>query len=171
MRTKVIAGLAALGLLGSGTAAAAANPVYVGGGLAVQSATNHEDGIALSVKGGVKVDHISPGLAFEGELTQSLINPERDTFQGGNGDTSFTTLGGYAAYSVPLPNRRISLRGRVGVVWENIDPDWAGSDDELHFSWGAGAEYRISSEFSTYAEYTRIESDLGQLTGGVLVHF
>lgn len=171
MRTKVIAGVATLGLLASGGAAAAANPVYMGGGLAVQSATGHDDGLGLSVKGGVKVDEISPGLAFEGELSQSLMHPERDGFRGGTGDTSFTTLGGYAAYSVPFPDRRISIRGRVGLVWENINPDGAGSEDELHISWGAGGEYRVSSELSTYMEYTRIESDMGQLTGGVLVHF
>ena len=169
MRNQTIAGAAALALLAGGTAGAAENPGYLGGGVAVQSAVGHDDGLGVSLKGGVELDRVSPGFAVEGELSRSLFDPERD--RGGGGDTSFTTLGGYAAYSVPLPDRRLSIRGRLGLVWEEINPDGAGSDDELHISWGAGGEYRLSSELSSYVEYTRIEADMGQLTGGVLYHF
>jgi hypothetical protein len=173
MHKTWMAGLAGLSLLAGGAAAAAENPVYVGGGAVVQSATNHDDGLGVSLKGGVKLDQVSPGFAIEGEFTRSLFDPERDNFRGSSSgdDTSFTTLGGYAAYSVPFPDRRIAVRGRLGLVWEQIDPEGSGSDDELHISWGAGGEYRLSSELTTFLEYTRIESDLSQLTGGVLVHF
>ncbi len=148
-------------------AGAAENPVYLGAGAAVQSVTGGDDGLAAVVKGGALLDQLAPGFGVEGELTRSLIDPE----VGRGRDVTFTTLGGYLVYTVPFPGRRASLRSRLGLVWEEIDPEGGEDEDELEISWGIGGEYRITHELSAFVEHTRIESDLDQLSGGVLVRF
>lgn len=148
--------------------AAAQDPVYMGGGAAVQSVTGHEDGIAAVFRMGAQLQGARSGFGVEGELTRSLIDPEQE----GNGrDATITTFGGYATYPVPLPNQRVSLRSRLGVLWEEYDPGGPGDDIDMELSWGIGGEYRISGELSAFVDYPRIESDVGNLAGGVLVSF
>lgn len=150
------------------TPVAAQNPVYMGGGAAVQSVTGHDDGIAAVFRMGAQLQGVRSGFGVEGELTRSLIDPEQE----GNGrDVTITTFGGYATYTVPLPNQRISLRSRLGLLWEEFDPEGRGDDTDMQISWGVGGEYRISGDLSAFVDYTRIESDVGHLAGGVLVSF
>lgn len=171
MKRVIGAGALAAGLLVTGSAGAAQNPVYFGGGVAIQSVPAYDDGLALDLKAGMKLDQVSPGFGLEGELTQSISEPEPDDFRGFGGDVAFTTLGGYATYMVPLPNRRVSLKARFGLVWERIDPERGDTDTEVGLSWGLGGEYRVNNQVSAFVEYTRIESDLSHLSGGMLVHF
>lgn len=166
-----MAGTAAiLAAAGFSTPATAQSPVYMGGGAAVQSVTGHDDGIAAVLRMGAHLDAAGTGTGFgvEGELTRSLIDPER----GGNGrDVTITTFGGYATYTVPLPNQRVSLRTRLGLLWEELDPEGPGDDTDMQISWGLGGQYRVSGGLSAFVDYTRIESDVGNLAGGVLVSF
>ncbi|MFA9461290.1 outer membrane beta-barrel protein [Thiohalorhabdus methylotrophus] len=171
IRRTLGAGVLITGLAVGSPAAGAQNPGYLGAGLAVQSVPGFDDGVAMSLKAGVRMDRVSPGFGLEGELTHSLFEPERDGFRGGNGDVSFTTLGGYATYMVPLPDRRVSLKGRLGLLWEDINPEGDDGNSEIGLSWGLGGQYRFNSQVSGFVEYTRIEADLSHLTGGMLLHF
>lgn len=150
-------------------AQAAEKPIYLGGGLAVETVPGYDDGYGLVFRGGYKLDQVLPGFSVEGELTRSLVDPETP----GGTDVTFTSLlGAYAVYTAPLPNRRVALRGRLGLAY--VDEDWPGSgadNDDLWFSWGLGAELRITSGLSAYADYTRKSSRLDQLNLGALVHF
>ncbi|SCY03874.1 porin family protein [Thiohalorhabdus denitrificans] len=167
MQRKLVLGAMVAGLTAAAPAVGAENPVYFGGGVGIQSATGHDDGLGIAAKAGAQLDGVTPGFGVEGELTTSLMDPE-----GANGvDTSFTTLGGYATYMVPLPNRRVSLKARLGLAWVDADPEVGGSDSDVWVSWGLGGQYRISSQLSAFLEHTRYDSDFDQLTGGVLVHF
>ena len=166
---KPLAGLVALAAAGlSAPAAAVQNPLYMGGGLAIQSVTNHDDGLAGVFRFGAQLDEVTPGFGVEGEVTRSLIDPESGRF---GRDVTITTLGGYATYSLPFPNRRVSLKARLGMLWEEFDPEGPGDDTELEVSWGLGGEFRISNGLSAFLDYTRIEADVDHLTGGVQVHF
>ncbi|HKJ70436.1 MAG TPA: porin family protein [Gammaproteobacteria bacterium] len=167
MQGRII-GLMALAAAGfAGPAAAAENPLYAGGGVSVEGINSGDDGFAAMGRFGVKMDNVLPGFAVEGEVSRSLVDPQT----AGNNDITFTTLGGYAVYTAPLPDRRVSLRGRLGLVWVNADPDNGGSDSDTRISWGLGGEYRISSGLSAFVDYTRVSSTLDHLNGGVLVHF
>jgi len=162
-------GLAVLAGIGLSTPAAAAQkPVYLGGGLAVETAPGFDDGYGLAFRGGYKLDQLLPGFAVEGELTRSLVDPET----AGGTDVTFTSLGAYAVYTAPFPNRRVSLRGRLGLAY--VDEDWprsARDTDDVWLSWGLGAELRITSGISAYADFTRKSSTVDQLNLGALVHF
>jgi hypothetical protein len=169
LRTNpILAGAALLLAAVAGPAHAAENPVYMGAGLGVQSVTNADDGITALFRVGAQLDEVTPGFGVEGEITHSLIDPEIGP---NDREVTITTLGGYGVYTVPFPNRRVSLRARLGLLWEEFDPEGRGSDDELEISWGLGGEYRISSTLSAFVDYTRIEADVDHLAGGVQVHF
>lgn len=162
-----LAGAVALAVTAAAPAQAAENPVYIGAGAAVQTIHQGDDGIAGLFRFGAKMDEALPGFGVEGEITRSLVDPETG---GGNGIT-YTTFGGYAVYSAPLPDRRVSLRGRLGLVWVDADPERGSSDSDMEISWGFGAEYRVSSEVSVFADYTRMAPSLGHLNLGVQANF
>lgn len=168
MRFRWIGPAVLAGMLATAPAAAAQNPMYMGGGIAIQSVTNADDGVAGVFRVGAKLDEMTGGFGVEGEITHSLIDPQVGP---NDRDLTITTLGGYGVYTVPLPNQRVSLRGRLGLVWEELDPEGGGSDTEMELSWGLGGEYRHSSTLSSFVEYTRIESDVSHLSAGVQVHF
>ena len=155
------------GLAAAGPATAAERPIYFGAGAAVQSLVGGEDGLATVVKGGAMLDGAAPGLGVEGEFTRSLIDPEA----GRGRDVTFTTLGGYLVYAVPFPDRRVSLRARLGLLWKEVEPEGGNDDTDLEISWGVGGEYRITNELSAFIEHTRIDSSLNQLSGGLMVRF
>jgi hypothetical protein len=163
-----VIGLAGLAATGFGAPAAAAqNPIYLGVGPTVQSISNGDDGLAGLFRFGAKLDEALPGLGVEGEVTRSLSDPQT----AGGRDVTFTTFGGYAVYTAPLPDRRVSLRARLGLVWVDADPDGRSSDSETEISWGLGGEYRVTSQLSGYVDYTRMSSSLDHLNLGVQLHF
>jgi hypothetical protein len=162
-----LAGAAALAITAATPALAAEKPVYIGAGAAVQTIHAGDDGIAGLFRFGAKLDEALPGFGLEGEITRSLVDPERGN---GNGVT-YTTFGGYAVYTAPLPDRRVSLRGRLGTTWVDADRERGDGDSEMEISWGFGAEYRVSSEASVFADYTRMAPSLGHLNLGVQANF
>jgi len=151
----------------AGPAQAAEKPVYLGGGVAVQSVPGGEDGLAGVFRGGAKLDEVLPGFGMEGEITRSLVDPEA----GRGRDFTFTSFAGYGVYTAPLPNRRVALRGRLGLALVDEDPEGGSSDSDLEVSWGLGGELRITSEVSAFVDYTRLSSSLDHLTVGALAHF
>ncbi|MEF8793328.1 outer membrane beta-barrel protein [Thiohalorhabdus sp.] len=151
----------------NGPALAAEKPVYLGGGVAVQSIPGGEDGTAAVFRGGAKLDEVLPGLGMEGELTRSLVDPEA----GGGRDVTFTSFAGYGVYTAPLPDRRVALRGRLGLALVDEDPEGRSSDSDLEVSWGLGGKLRITSTVSAFVDYTRLSASLDHLTLGALARF
>jgi len=87
--------------------------VYVGAGLGLEAMPKHVDnGMGLSLKGGVALDQLLKNMGVEAELTTSLVAPE---YQGGENIDVFT-LGVYATYTIDIPNSR-SIRSCTTSRW------------------------------------------------------
>ncbi len=158
-----------VGGLASGTALAQSREAYVGGGLALQNADTSDDGMAVIARGGVGLPELSQKMAgnwsAEGEFTRSLISPEA----GGN-DLDITSFGAYALYKFPI--QQFHLRGRAGFVFKNLDFDGrAGDDDELDFSAGFGAGYRVAPNVDVTVEYTFLMDDVRHVSFQGIFYF
>jgi len=165
----VLFSLLIAGALVSGSAWAQSREAYVGGGLALQDADTSDDGMAIVARGGVGLPELSQKMAgnwsAEGEITRSLISPEA----GGN-DLDITSFGAYALYKFPI--QRFHLRGRAGLVFKNLDLDGrAGDDDELDFSAGFGAGYRVAPNVDVTVEYTFLMDDVRHVSFQGIFYF
>ena len=86
---------------------------------AVADMENLDNGLSGVLGLGFPLDNVDPNFSIEGELSKSIIAPESD---GQAGDIDYFTLGGFAAYRLPVTDS-VALRGRAGLV----HLDW-GSD-------------------------------------------
>ena len=151
---------------------------YVGGGLFLQDVNGYDDGMGLNVRGatalpGVLNDGVPGAVSLEGELTRSLVSPEHSLPPTATGDSvavDITTLGGYGVYTYPA--QRFRLRGRFGLIYENIAADDGYHDDsEVGLSLGFGAGYMVTGRVEVAANYTYIEDDVEHLGINALYHF
>ena len=121
---------------------------------AVSDVENLDDGLSGIVAAGFPLDNVDPNFSIEGELSKSLIAPESD---GSAGDFDYFTLGGFAAYRMPVTDS-VALRGRAGLVhldWENNNR----ADDELGIGLGVGATWRLEGNFDLLGELTIMDTD------------
>ena len=178
MRIRALsAALTGLALMPLAGGAQAASPgTYVGGGVALQDVDTFDDGVALSLRGAVglpgALGNGIPGVfSVEGEITRTIVSPERDLpFPAtGEAEVDITTLGGYGVYTYPVD--RIRLRGRVGVIYEDIAVDGFDDDSEVGLSLGVGAGFMVTRQVELAANYTYIEDDVEHLGINALYHF
>ncbi|MGM0412393.1 MAG: outer membrane beta-barrel protein [Pseudomonadota bacterium] len=152
-KTRLAFGLAAA--LTAAPAAAAESPLgYLNMTGAVADMENLDNGLSGVLGLGFPLDNVDPNLSIEGELSKSVIAPEDD---GPGGDRDYFTLGGFAAYRMPVTDS-VALRGRAGLVhldWEN---DFT-ADDELGVAVGVGATWRLQGNFDLLGELTIMDTD------------
>lgn len=153
-KTRLALGLAAA--LTAAPAAAADSPLgYLNMTGAVADMENLDDGLSGVLGLGFPLDNVDPNFSIEGELSKSLIDPEHDG--PGGGDRDYFTLGGFAAYRMPVTDS-VALRGRAGLVhldWE----DNRTADDELGIGLGVGATWRLQGNFDLLGELTIMDTD------------
>ena len=153
-RTKRLA----LGLAAALTAtpvAAADSPLgYLNMTGAVADVENLDNGLSGVLGLGFPLDNVDPNFSIEGELSKSLIDPESD---GRAGDFDYFTLGGFAAYRMPVTDS-VALRGRAGLVHLDWESDRA-ADDELGVALGVGATWRLQGNFDLLGELTIMDTD------------
>ena len=152
-RTRLALGLAAA--LTAAPAAAADSPLgYLNMTGAVADMENLDNGLSGVLGLGFPLDNVDPNLSIEGELSRSVIAPEAD---GGGNDVDYFTLGGFAAYRMPVTDS-VALRGRAGLV--HLDWESNGSaDDELGIGVGVGATWRLEGNFDLLGELTIMDTD------------
>lgn len=152
-KTRLALGLAAA--LTAAPAAAVDSPLgYLNMTGAVADMEELDNGLSGVLGLGFPLDNVDPNFSIEGELSKSLIGPESD---GRAGDFDYFTLGGFAAYRMPVTDS-VALRGRAGLVhldWEN---DFA-ADDELGIGLGVGATWRLQGNFDLLGELTIMDTD------------
>jgi hypothetical protein len=121
---------------------------------AVADMENLDNGLSGVLGLGFPLDNVDPNFSIEGELSKSLIDPESD---GRAGDIDYFTLGGFAAYRMPVTDS-VALRGRAGLVHLDWESDRA-ADDELGIGLGVGATWRLQGNFDLLGELTIMDTD------------
>ncbi|SFD77209.1 Outer membrane protein beta-barrel domain-containing protein [Thiohalospira halophila DSM 15071] len=153
IKTRLALGLAAA--LTAAPVTAADSPLgYLNMTGAVADMEDLDNGLSGVLGLGFPLDNVDPNLSIEGEFSKSLIGPESD---GRGGDRDYFSLGGFAAYRMPVTNS-VALRGRAGLVhldWEND----LTADDELGMAVGVGATWRLQGNFDLLGELTIMDTD------------
>lgn len=165
LHTAILAG--SLCLAGAGIAQANELVDYAGGGIAIQDVDGFDDGLALVLNAGKNMPDVHENFYLEGEFTYTISSPEIE-FIGGSVEINIFTLAGYAAYILPL-NEQFNLKGRAGLLYEDIDADSFGSDSDIGLSFGFGGEYVLNDGMKLTLDYTIIESDVSHIGLGIKV--
>lgn len=165
LNTALLAG--SLCLVGASASQASALVDYAGGGLAIQDVDGFDDGLALVLNAGKNMPSVHENFFIESEFTYTISSPEI-TFFGGSIEASILTLAGYAAYILPL-NEQFNLKGRAGILYEDVDVDSFGSDTDIGLSLGFGGEYILNDGMKITFDYTIIESDVSHLGLGIKI--
>ena len=146
---------------------------YLGAGVAYESVTDADAGVALVLNGGATVLDAGPGkIAVEGEFTYSVVSPSISVdsyYRSYDADITFMFIGAYAAYIYDI-TPEFYVKPRLGLVYEDVDVSSA-SDSDIGLSFGIGAGYNVTKEISTYIDFTMMESDVYHTTLGVQYHF
>lgn len=149
-------------------------------GIAIQSVSDLDSGIALVVNASKKQPNINENLSFEGEFSYSLSAPSsEDTIFGTSVKTEFTilTLAGYGVYTHSISSQ-LNVFGRVGILYESISGEacsgstcFSADESDTGLSYGAGVQFNISDTMAVRADYTIIEADVSHIGVGVKMGF
>lgn len=140
--------------------------VYIGAGIGLEAMPKDVDnGMGLSVKGGVALDQLLKNMGVEAELTTSLVAPEYDN--GKNIDVF--TLGVYATYTIAIPNSPVSVRPKFGVILPNLADEINSRDVAL--STGVAGLLKINKQLDAYVEYVNTSEMMNNYMIGVAVNF
>ncbi|MFP4131793.1 MAG: outer membrane beta-barrel protein [Thiohalospira sp.] len=141
--------------LATAPAVAADSPLgYVNMSGAVADMENLDNGLSGVLGLGFPLDNVDPNFIIEGELSKSLFAPESE---GRGGNVDYFTLGGFAAYRMPVTDS-VALRGRAGLVHLDWESNRA-ADDELGIGVGVGATWRLEGNFDLLGELTIMDTD------------
>ena len=139
--------------LGMGSSAMAADQhIYLGGKVGFMDAdvNGFDPALAIGVYGGYNLlgkdsaiaANLGGGrLAVEGELNVTALDGDAGPY----GDWSVMTLGVYGAYLYPL-TPSVTLKGKAGIVRQDIDVDSGGSgakDKDTSPAVGLGAGFKM----------------------------
>lgn len=173
----VVAGFA-LGVLSAPLAAqdAPQNPFYANAQVVVSDVDGFDNGTSLALTGGMDLtrDARGGGFGVEAEWTTDISEPEVEIGDI-KGELSYWTLAGYGVYRYPL-SQDLALRGRAGILYLDFDEDvnvggFGEDDEDVNFSAGVGATYRLSGQIHAIAEYTYIDDEINHLSAGVQMRF
>jgi len=152
IHTAVALLLAGLALGTSAQAAEKDTHIYLGAkaGFMDADVNGFDPALAIGVYGGYNLlgkdsaiaANLGGGrLAVEGELNVTAIDGDAGAY----GDWSVMTLGVYGAYLYPL-TETVTLKGKAGIVRQDIDVDGNGSgakDDDTGPAIGLGAGFKM----------------------------
>ncbi|MEA1920301.1 MAG: outer membrane beta-barrel protein [Campylobacterota bacterium] len=146
--------------------------VYMGGGVAYESATDFDAGLASVVHVGLPI--ITRGqhrFAVEGEGSYSLVPASIH-----KSDLTTMSVAAYGVYRLNVTSR-LYLKPRMGVLYRSyslksdaLEIDGSGSEVDLAFSFGGGVH--INRSLDVYVDLAMIDqSDLMHFTLGLEYHF
>jgi hypothetical protein len=142
------------------------NGVYLGAGLGLEAMPKHVDnGLGLSVKGGVALDQLLSHLGAEAELTTSLVAPEYSSDK----NIDVFTLGVYATYTIDIPNSPVAVRPKFGVILPNLADEINSRDVAL--STGVAGLLKLNDQLDAYVEYVNTSEMMNNYMVGVEVNF
>jgi len=146
--------------------AAADQGLYVGTGLGIMATNKNADaGLGLGLRGGFELDNVLKGLGIQVELNKSLSHPETNSGK----DVDVMTLATYAAFDIPIPNSKMTLRPRIGVILPNLQDDIDSRDFIL--SSGFAVTYTLQKNLRLYADYTVLGEGISNYSAGVEIKF
>ena len=150
---------------------AVAGNMYGSVGAAITTLSYWDSGVSLVATGGMKLDSVTPNLAVEVELSQTVVDPSAPGAV--NWDLSVFGLGAYAVYNFNIPNTSVTIKPRLGLNYESwsVDGAWGGSEvGTTSLSYGVGASYPLSSGLAVYADFTDKGSS-NNIGAGVQMNF
>jgi len=169
---KQLMAMAVAAALATTGAAQAAGGTYFGAQLGVADVSGFDEGMMLAATLGVPADQMVPNLAFEAELGMTVVDPDRNVI-GGTAELSYWYLGGFAVYNLPL-NNNLKLRGKLGLGYLDVEVDAPGgtaSEDDIEAMFGVGLTVPMRGTMRFITEYTRVESDIDQISAGLQFDF
>lgn len=183
LKTTLIAGAIATGLLAAGTAQAfppvtkaAGDRLYLGGKLSMldhddRDGFSYDKAFGIGVIGGYHLlgagaqipRNLGGGtLSLETELNFTAIDGDANPA----GEWDATTLGAYAAYRFPLQGA-VYVKARAGAVWNDVDRPPRGSKSDVDGSFGLGIGARVGAGHLE-GEFTIINSNVTMFSIGYL---
>ena len=166
---KVLLSAVSAALIATSSFALDTTGIHTSVGLAYQSVTDADSGMALVVNVGKDFNNLQLGqgkLGIEGEVTRSIVKPSIY-----NIDLTITTFAVYATYKYNFSSN-LYLKPRLGILHESVSVDnssYDGTDTGL--SYGIALGYDINNNISAYIDWTKIESDVSNLTIGASYSF
>jgi len=140
--------------------------LYAGAGFSVMATDDKGDaGLGLSLRAGIELDSVLKGFGIQAELNKSLSDPENRA----NRDIDVMTLATYATFDIEIPNSKLALRPKIGVILPNMKDDIDSRDVIL--SSGFGMTYEIESNVRLYADYTVLGEAISNYSAGIEIKF
>lgn len=140
--------------------------LYAGAGLGILATDKDGSaGIGLSLRAGVALDNTLKGLGLQLELNKSLSDPENANSK----DIDVMTMAAYTTFDIIIPNSKVTLRPKIGVILPNMKDDIDSRDVIL--SPGFGATYAIQDNMRLYADYTVLGESISNYSVGLEIKF
>ena len=167
---KFLSAVAISALLSTG---AVAGDIYGSVGAAITTLSYWDSGVSLVATGGMKLDSVTPNLAVELEVSQTVVDPSAPGIT--SWDLSILGVGAYAVYNFNIPNTPVTIKPRLGLNYQSWSFDgvgtWRGADaGTTSLSYGVGATYPLSSGLGVYADFTD-KGDSNNIGAGVQMRF
>jgi opacity protein-like surface antigen len=140
--------------------------LYVGAGLGILATDDKGSaGIGLSLKAGVSLDETLKGFGLQLELNKSISDPENANHK----DIDLMTMAAYTTFDITIPNSKVALRPRIGVILPNLKDDIDSRDVIL--SSGFGMTYALQDNMRLYADYTVLGESISNYSAGLEIKF
>lgn len=149
------------------------NPLYFGLKAGAMDVDGTQDAASnVGVLAGYKFHEDERGAFFgEGEYSRTFSDGEADAIAG-SGDYDVETLSAYGGFRSA---GQLFWKAKAGLSWWDYSVDGAapgtGEDDDVSFSFGVGAGWRLNEDTGIEAEYTVVDSDIDFLSVGVIARF
>lgn len=117
---------------------------------AATSLSGYKEAYAAGFAWGRDLPHLLPRMSAEVEFLKGFTK-----LRGAN-TLSFSKTAGFAAFTFPV-DRRISVKGKVGLRYATFDASSSGQDNDLGVDFGFGALFTLDRARRISAEY--ISSD------------
>lgn len=164
------------GALGTSSAAMPTSE-YVNVQLAIADVGGGFDtGVTLVGTFGMPLPDLHPNVAFEAEVTKSLIKPEYNWF-GNKMEVDYYSLAGYGVYNI-RGSDKVNFRVRAGLAYDHVTvdiPTWVGtqsaSDSNIGLTIGGGVTVKLAPNMNFIGEYTNIDSDIDHFSAGLQIKF
>ena len=176
---KTYTGLAlSITLAMSATAANAEMPIdSASAGVAMQSITGLDNGIALVLNAEKKLANVNEKFSVEGEFSYSISPASIGDSALVSSEISIMSLAGYGVYSHSI-NSQLSVHGRIGLLYESVSAEvcitgncGTGDATDTGLSYGAGVKYNINDKMAVRLDYTIIDADAVNMGVGVSMGF
>ncbi len=124
-------------------------------------------GFGTMFRVGYLLSESSHSLGIEAEINPLMVKPEGDTRHSSR-DMAMT-LGSYLVYNLQIPDTKIIVRPKAGLVL----PNWGDRlyRDNESFAYGLSLSYYFDKELGVYASYGSFGSGVKQYSIGIELLF